>query len=124
EGPLRGPSLLSSVKGLEVVKLGVVGEPLSEQRSLLVGGAEVDSGPDASFDQLAEHIGEPVEGAPLAGEPAARDVEAQVVRPEERLQRVHARARVAEMPGWMLRERRRDQRRAGAGDGWGPRWHG
>ena len=56
------------------------------------------SGPDASLGHLVDHVREIVEVPLLSREATARDVEGQVVGPEERLQRVHARARVAEVP--------------------------
>ena len=43
--------------------LEVVRDLIAEHRSLHVGGAEVDAGPDARIDDLSETIREPVEVA-------------------------------------------------------------
>jgi hypothetical protein len=78
-----GPSAGLSVHRSEVVQFRVARDPLSEQRSLLVGRSEVDPAPDAGFQHLNGHVREPVEVEPLSREAAARRVERQLVGSEE-----------------------------------------
>jgi hypothetical protein len=73
---------------------------LAELRSLHVGGAEVDTAPDARVDDLLERVREAVERPSRAGA-AADGAERDLVGAEEVLERVHDRA-VAQLcaEGW------------------------
>ena len=95
---------------LEVVLLEVVGDLLAEHGSLLVGGAEMDAGPDSGVDDLLERIREPVEAPRRAGF-VAEGAESDLVGAEEVLERVHECTGRAGVPRGVIGEGRREERR-------------
>src|SRR5437016_6645073 len=111
--PYAAPHRSQSVDRLEIMLLEVLGDLLTEHRSLNVGGAEVDAGPHSGVDNFAEHIREPLE-APRRTGFAAEDADGDLVGAEEVLERMHKRTRCARVARGVVRERRRDERRQGA----------
>src|SRR6266511_1839293 len=103
-----------SVDGLEVVPPQVVGDFPAEHRSLHVGGAEVDTGPDAGVDDLLQGVGEAVERTRGAGADAV-GAEWDSVGAEEVLHRVHDRAGAASVRRGVVGEGRGEEQRAELG---------
>ncbi len=99
-----------SVDRLEVVLLEVVGDLLAELGSLLVGGAEVDAGPDPRVDNFAQDIREALE-APRGAGFVAEGGDSDLVFAEEVLERVHECTGVGCVPRWVVGEGRREERR-------------
>jgi hypothetical protein len=101
---------LATSHRLEVVFLEVVGDLLTEHRSLRVGGAEVDASPDSGVDDLLERVREAVE-APRRTGFVAECTEAYPVGAEKVLERVHECTARASVAGRMIRKGRRDEQR-------------
>ena len=82
---------------LEVMLLEVVGDLIAEHRTLHIGSAEVDAGPDSGVDDLLKRVGEPLKGSCRTGF-VAEGAEANLVGTEEVLERVHERTGRAAVP--------------------------
>jgi len=95
---------------LEIVFLEVVGDLLTEHRSLRVGGAEVDAGPDSGVDDLLERVREAVE-APRRTGFVAECTEANPVGAEEVPERVHECTAHASVARGVIGEGRREEQR-------------
>src|SRR6266566_8366175 len=99
-----------SLDRLEVVLLEVVGDLVSERRSLRVGGAEVDAGPHSGVDNFGKDVREPLEASRSAGF-VAEGGDSDLVGAEEVLERMYECTGVAGVPRWVVGEGRRYEQR-------------
>src|SRR4029453_17068447 len=92
--------------------LEVVGDLVSEHGALRVGGTEVNAPQDSGVDDLLQHVREAFK-TPCGPRFFANRGEIDFLRLAEVLQRAQECSGSAGMPGWVIGEWRRDERRRG-----------
>src|SRR3954469_16136640 len=95
------PRGLASLELAEAMPDHVAGDASAQRGSVFVGVAEVEAGQDARLVDVAHHLAEVAEPMRRAGRPAVQR-ERDPALPEEGLQRLGNRGRVAGVRGWVL----------------------